>query len=433
MSAGGGAEALERGARRAGGGGPYGSMGFVPDFVGWWAGRTDPQRIDLYTRWSFYGTIALLPPIAVLLLGSTTDARPPAAAAFVLGSVAVTVASLVLARAGLATHLEDRVPPWRPAVAATGLWAVTAAAGVAAFRGTDDAAIALPWSLTLPAIAVLIACATAWPARTLAAAGAGTAALVALVLLLSGQGSAQALVNGVLVAVVAVSMVLSFRFTVWVLDVVTQLERARDVQARLAVAEERLRFARDLHDVMGRNLSAIAVKGQLAAELVRRGRPEAVEEVADISRIAEESLREVRGVVGGYRTASLAGELAGARSVLRAAGVACTVTGDDDGAALPAPVQTALGWVVREAVTNVLRHSRATTCTITLRADGGTAELRVVNDGAAGPAGPVPPAQWGNGLTGLAERLRAAGGGLTAARENGSFRLAAGVPVGVPA
>ena len=108
------------------------------------------------------------------------------------------------------------------------------------------------------------------------------------------------------------------------------------MQLQLAVAEERLRFARDLHDVMGRNLSAIAVKGQLAGELVRRGRPEAADGVADISRIAEESLREVRGVVGGYRTVDLAGELAGARSVLRAAGVACTVSGEDDGAALPA-------------------------------------------------------------------------------------------------
>jgi two-component system sensor histidine kinase DesK len=201
------------------------------------------------------------------------------------------------------------------------------------------------------------------------------------------------------------------------------------VRARLAVAEERLRFARDLHDVMGRNLSTIAVKGQLAAELVRRGRAEAVDEVTDISRIADESLRELRGVVGGYRSASLPGELAGARSVLRAAGVACTVSGDEEAALLPAAVQVALGWVVREAVTNVLRHSRATTCAVTLSSAAGETELRVVNDGAAGPA----DRRWGNGLTGVAERLDAAGGRLTASGGNGCFELTATVPVAVAA
>nr|WP_275585960.1 histidine kinase [Geodermatophilus sabuli] len=206
------------------------------------------------------------------------------------------------------------------------------------------------------------------------------------------------------------------------------MDRTRGVQLQLAVAEERLRFARDLHDVMGRNLSAIAVKSQLAAELVRRGREGAVEELADISRVAEESLREVRDVVRGYRRSDLPGELAGARSVLRAAGVGCTVEGEDDGAALPEPVQTALGWVVREAVTNVLRHSRATACTVALRTDGGEAELRVSNDGVAGT-----PVDWGNGLTGLAERLAATGGRLTADAVEDRFVLTATVPVRVPA
>ena len=130
----------------------------------------------------------------------------------------------------------------------------------------------------------------------------------------------------------------------------------------------------------------------------------------------------------GYRTTDLTGELAGARSVLRAAGVGCTVEGEDDGAALPEPVQTALGWVVREAVTNVLRHSRATACTVTLSAAGGSAELLVTNDGVAGTAG-----GWGNGLTGLAERLAATGGRLSARPEGDLFVLTATVPVRVPA
>jgi two-component system sensor histidine kinase DesK len=206
------------------------------------------------------------------------------------------------------------------------------------------------------------------------------------------------------------------------------MERNRGVQLQLAVAEERLRFSRDLHDVMGRNLSAIAVKSQLAAELVRRGRPEAADEVADVGRLAEESLREVREVVRGHRSADLAGELAGARSVLRAAGVGCAVDGEDAGASLPATAQTAFGWVVREAVTNVLRHSSATSCTITLRVAGGRAELAVRNDGVVADDRDGGPA--GNGLAGLGERLAGAGGRLDARRNGSDFLLTASLPVG---
>jgi two-component system sensor histidine kinase DesK len=407
-------------------------MSAVPTVAGWWAGRSDPQRIDLYTRWSFYGTIAALPPLAVLFLASGTGDSPLGAALFLVCSVAVTVTALFLARAGLVARGRGAAPPTRLAAAAAVVALVTAGSGVAAFADTSVESAVLPWSVALPPVVVLTACATIWPARTLTFGGAAVGAMVALALLVSGFPPERAIVNGVLMGAVGTGIVLSFRFTVWVLDVVAELERARDAQARLAVAEERLRFARDLHDVMGRNLSAIALKGQLAAELARRGRPQAAEEIADISRIAEESLREVRGVVSGYRNATLAGELAGARSVLRAAGIACTVEGDQEGAALPAPVQTALGWVVREAVTNVLRHSTATRCAITLEAVPRSATLRVVNDGAGVPTAPVD-VRWGNGLTGLAERLDAAGGRLTATRDDGTFVLAACLPVAVPA
>jgi two-component system sensor histidine kinase DesK len=105
------------------------------------------------------------------------------------------------------------------------------------------------------------------------------------------------------------------------------------------------------------------------------------------------------------------------------------VTGDAQAALLPPSVQTALGWVVREAVTNVLRHSRASTCTIDLGTAGGATELRVANDGAARSA----ERSWGNGLTGLAERLDAAGGRLSARAEDGTFVLTAALPVAVPA
>ena len=174
---------------------------------------------------------------------------------------------------------------------------------------------------------------------------------------------------------------------------------------------------------MGRDLSTIAVKTQLAGELVRRGQPGADEQLADIARIAEGSLREVREVVRGYRSSDLPGELAGARSVLRAAGVACTVSGEDAGTALPEPVHTALGWVVRESVTNVLRHSRATECTITLSVTPEEVRLSVVNDG----AGDAVPGR-GSGLTGLAERLAGLDGRLRTRSEGGRFLLDATLP-----
>jgi signal transduction histidine kinase len=229
---------------------------------------------------------------------------------------------------------------------------------------------------------------------------------------------------------VVIGFAVSFRFSVWVLDLVREMERTRGVQSQLAVAEERLRFSRDLHDVMGRNLSAIAVKSQLAGELVRRGRPEAADEVADVRRLAEDSLREVREVVRGHRSTALTGELAGARSVLRAAGVACTVYNEDAGAMLPPEAQTAFGWVTREAVTNVLRHSRATSCTITLRTSGGKAELQVENDGVLEEVITADDGHPGSGLTGLGERLAGAGGSLDTRRDGSSFVLTASLPAG---
>jgi two-component system sensor histidine kinase DesK len=399
-------------------------MSRVASVAAWWAGRSEPQRVALYTRWTYYGALALTPLDALLIVGSSAHPRPIAAGLFVLGSVAVAVMALCLARVGLGCDFDRRLP--RQLLA--GAWVLALGTAVTAAFVLPESGqknSALSWWLFLPPTVVLIACSTVWSTGILTLAGAGIGALVGVVLLSVGHPAPEALVLGVTLGCICTAIVLSFRFSAWVLQVVAELERAREIQARLAVAEERLRFARDLHDVMGRNLSAIAVKGQLAGELVRRGRPEAAAEVGDISRIAEESLREIRGVVGGYRSASLPGELAGARAVLRAAGVSCTVSGDDQGAGLAAPMQATLGWVVREAVTNVLRHSRATTCTLTLSTMAGAAELQVINDGALAPVDRA----WGNGLTGLSERLDAAGGRLTTARDDGRFALTATLPL----
>lgn len=213
-------------------------------------------------------------------------------------------------------------------------------------------------------------------------------------------------------------------FSVWLLNAVYELDAARETRARLAVAEERLRFGRDLHDVMGRNLAVIALKSELAVQLARRGREEAVDQMTEVQRIAQETQREVRDVVRGYREADLGIELAGARGVLIAAGIDCEVTGEPG--ALPAEVQSALGWVVREATTNVLRHGDAKRCVVAVRAEAGRVVLTVENDGVLKSSGGA----GGSGLAGLRERLAAVSGTLEAGPvREGVFRLVAEVPV----
>jgi signal transduction histidine kinase len=403
-------------------------MGGVPTLARWWGNRTDPERIELYTRWSFYSFLGAIPLFAVGVLGGAARPAPPVAVAlFFAGAVGTAVGGVVVTRRGLAAHRRGEPLPQRPVLAAFGAAAVMAAAGTWAFSGGEPTP-AVPWSVALPLGMVLTACSTVWTTRQLAPHTVTVGVLSGFAAYVDGSPVPAAAVQGVVLFIAVFAVVVAFRFSVWVLDVVQEMARSRGVQLQLAVAEERLRFARDLHDVMGRDLSTIAVKSQLAGELVRRGQPGAADELADISRIAEGSLREVREVVRGYRSADLAGELAGARSVLRAAGVACTVAGEDHGAALPEEVHTALGWVVREAVTNVLRHSHAAQCTITLCVAEREVELSVVDDGAAEPG-----VRWGNGLTGLAERLDALGGRLTAGAGDSGFTLTARLPLRVGA
>ncbi|TXS72409.1 sensor histidine kinase [Streptomyces sp. sk2.1] len=261
--------------------------------------------------------------------------------------------------------------------------------------------------------------------------------LQALALAALGVGSLAAVgvrggpLGGVASAVLLSCLIIlvSVRPSAWSLGVMWQAEEARDLQARLAVAEERLRFGRDMHDVLGRNLAVIALKSELAAELAQRGRPEAVDQMVEVQRIARTSQQEVRDVVRGYREADLSTELAGARGVLSAAGIECEVRGAIGGE-LPAPVQAALGWVVREAATNVLRHGDPRHCTIRIGSSADEVVLQVENDGVAAAPDGTAGGLGGSGLAGLRERLRALEGSLDAGPAgDGLFRLTATIPL----
>jgi len=200
-----------------------------------------------------------------------------------------------------------------------------------------------------------------------------------------------------------------------------ELAEAREELAHRAVAEERMRFARDLHDLLGHSLSLIALKSELAGRLAERDPARARQEMADVEAAARRALAEVRDAVSGYRQVSLAQALAEARSALSAAGI--TLRTPPRGEPLPAAVDAVLGWVVREATTNVLRHSGARVVTVELRTDDDRVTLTVSDDGRGG-AGTA-----GAGLSGLTERVAALGGRLEAGPAAGrGFRLAARLP-----
>jgi signal transduction histidine kinase len=204
---------------------------------------------------------------------------------------------------------------------------------------------------------------------------------------------------------------------------VKQLEIARSRLAEFAVSQERLRFARDLHDLLGFSLSAITLKVELARKLIGEHTDRAAQELAEILDIAREALTDVRAVASSYRELSLADEIDSARSVLAAAGVAATI--ETDHAELSPRSRTVLATVLREGVTNLLRHSQATRCSIEITGTGGLVSIDITNDGA--PAG--TGTDRGSGLTNLATRTTALGGSLLAQRSaDGDYRLHAEVP-----
>ena len=201
-----------------------------------------------------------------------------------------------------------------------------------------------------------------------------------------------------------------------------QLSQAREQIARLAVGEERVRFARDLHDLLGHSLSVIALKSELAGRLLKSSPGLAAHEVEDIEKVARDALREVREAVAGYRQPTLAAELAGAHEALTAAGIEDHV--DQDHAPLPPAVEAVLAWAVREGVTNVMRHSQARRCAIRITNQDGRATVEVVDDGRGG----IPEA--GSGLRGLRERVLERGGTLTAGPlPHEGFRLRVTLPL----
>ncbi|MET9576038.1 histidine kinase [Microbacterium sp. NPDC047426] len=397
----------------------------------WWRHKTTPEKVESYTRWSFH-FFAVMEFFSVGLT-SVAPLGPR------LGGAAMLV---VAVHAGLCFVTVSRAIDWtrgrRPQP--TGLmWtlaAVTAAIAAAAIglaelgpdRESVDTAAGGVFGVILIFGPGIIALGVRSRRRAFGIAG-GFAAGTWVMAFSLGAPVLTALFTALIVLIGGMFIAFTAVFSVWLLNSVFELDEARETRARLAVAEERLRFGRDLHDVMGRNLAVIALKSELAVQLAQRGRPEAVTQMVEVQRLAHESQREVREVVRGYREADLGSELAGAQGVLAAAGIDCTVDGAT-AAVLPAAVQSALGWVVREAATNVLRHGDARRCAVRLQVLEGRVVLSVENDGVSEAGTESGSGPSGSGLAGLRERLAEIEGTLEAGPAGqGLFRLTAEIPL----
>jgi signal transduction histidine kinase len=202
---------------------------------------------------------------------------------------------------------------------------------------------------------------------------------------------------------------------------VRELQQANDGLARAAVVGERLRAARDLHDLLGHGLAAILLKAELARRLRSADPARCRSEIRDVERLAAQGERELRALAGGSGELSFGDELASAAAVLAAAEVAVEVEGDE--LSVPAEAGAVLGVVLREAVTNVLRHSSARHARIAVTMSASAVRLEVENDGVAAES-----AAPGSGVGGLTLRLAEHGGTLTAGPDDGWYLLHAELP-----
>ncbi|GGN92059.1 sensor histidine kinase [Nocardia rhizosphaerihabitans] len=370
-------------------------------WTAWWHELSSATKFRLYSRFTFQAAIAV-----VVIAMAISAGAAPSVPAIVVGGIAAIMA--VEAQPDFATIRGVVARPWMLPLATAILAVLWAISGVIAQLATEEATLGNARMVGL--VAALLAMFSIIPfARykwwILVGVGVATAVVFA-----ESPGSAVKAVAALLFSgTLAVAMTL---LTVWGLGIIDELDRAKLVEAELQVAEERLRFARDLHDVVGRGFSAIAVKSELAVALSRSGDQErAVAEMEAVRVLAVESMGQMRTLVRGYRNIDLRGEVAGARSLLSAVG--CELVVEGDAAKVPPQFHEVAAWVVREGTTNIVEHSAATVATLAL----GSAGMSLRNDNPHGASGER------SGLRGLAERLAAVGATLDVTATGDEFVL----------
>ncbi|GAA3535286.1 hypothetical protein GCM10022222_18610 [Amycolatopsis ultiminotia] len=357
--------------------------------------------------------------VALLILGTAVAF---VAEAFFLwlgsGPAVVDVVFAVLAAAGVLTGIGRIV------------WAVVRRSAASGEHLVD---VAIGTSLSY---ALLLVFGPAWLALPALVAGVAAISLTGLkrwlfplAVLICTTG--LALLNGLSVAAAAEALLRSvvtvavFAGMGLLVAYAAEVHANRDELARMAVVEERLRFARDLHDVLGRGLSVVRLKAELGLRLLDTDREAARAHLVQIAELAGGSVTELRKVIAGYRQPSLAGELHNTSSILNLAGVEVVADPVPDG--LPAPVAEVIGSTIREGGTNILRHSAAEHCRVEFVREPGALTVRIRNDRPHAGGG-----RAGHGLTGLAERLATVRGTLEHGAREGDFVLTARVPLERP-
>lgn len=356
------------------------------------------------TWWTLVG--CLIGVVAIIAF------EPPSPAAKSVVFAVLVPVCVVAGRLFAVAVLGTPPPPAAvTAVAAVGAAGILLYSGAVGYGG-------FPWALPLAALLAAVHAGARWPAVVVWPSGVALAfgASLAGSWSIGRAALSDALTDAGITALCAVSLYAQ----VWMSTVAERLDQARTT----AVTGERQRFAAELHDIQGHNLQVIALKSELAERLAGTDPAQAVALMRDVQALARQALGDTRALVRGYRAVSLDTEIANSARVLDAAGIESSISPAGDRPSLPPAVENLLGLVVRECTTNVLRHSTARRCEISLNSEAGTVVLRFVNDGPLdGPAGPT------GGLVTLRERLAAAGGGLRSTGTADSFTVTASLPV----
>ncbi|GLI43505.1 hypothetical protein GALLR39Z86_33550 [Glycomyces algeriensis] len=349
-----------------------------------------------------------------LLMSASFLANSPLAYGGLPVAAGAATASVVLCTAALALHWHGR-DLWRRRV----LWALASVLLlVGAAWELRSGQISPAWAA--PA-GLLLTEASLWArpgrrARVIGFGSVGAAAVVGLLARFGLVAPEMVVMTIVLVPTIATGVVCQ----VWHYQVAQELERARELAGDLAVAEERLRFAGELHDIQGGNLQAITLKAQVARRLVTVDPERAEAEMRAVEELARAALKDAREVVGGYRKVALADEIDSAARILESAGVQATVP--DAPPSLDEDTEKLLGLLVREATTNLIRHAEPTAADVSIVEIDAQVTVTVTNNGAPSPTG------GGNGLTMLKDRFTEAGGTVEHVHDGDRFTLKGTVP-----
>lgn len=373
----------------------------MTDPVSWWHTLSWPAKFRLYSRITLQSSVVVVVAVMVITTGSWWHR----AGMLVAGVAAIAV---LQQRPEFALSPSGSSRRWllsTAAVVLAGTWlAYAVVAGLATEESAVERARAAGLCVALVAMFTIVPFLRyRWWVVLVISLATGLA---------YGSSPRTAILSAAAALLAGGFVVGTTLLTVWTLRVVEDLDRAKVVEAELQVAEERLRFARDLHDIVGRGFSAIAVKSELAAVLSRSGAVDrAAIEMDEVKTLAVESMGQMRELVRGYRGIDLTGEVAGARSLLSAIGCLLVVEGDPD--TVPARFHEVAAWAVREGTTNIVRHSSATVATLAF----GDAGLFLRNDRPHGSPGER------SGLNGLAERLEPLGATLGTCSSRDEFVL----------